>query len=84
MGRISYSLYIWQQCFFPPADVAAPLHVLQRWPLGVPAAIACAAASYYVVERPAIRLGHRLAPPVAEGRRDLSQHARQSIEAVAA
>jgi peptidoglycan/LPS O-acetylase OafA/YrhL len=84
MGRISYSLYIWQQCFFPPADVAAPLHVLQRWPLGVPAAIACAAASYYLVERRAIRLGHRLAPPVAEGRRDLSQHARQSIEAVAA
>jgi peptidoglycan/LPS O-acetylase OafA/YrhL len=84
LGRISYSLYIWQQCFFPPADVAAPLHLVQRWPLGALAAIACAATSYYLLERPAIRLGHRMAPPVAEGRRDLARRPPPAIEAVAA
>jgi len=62
LGRVSYSLYIWQQFFFPPSDVVAPWPVLQRWPLAVPAAFAAAIASYYVIERPCIRLGHRLAP----------------------
>jgi len=72
VGRLSYGLYIWQQCFFPPGDVAAPLPWVQKWPLGVPAALACAVASYYLLERPAIRVGHRLAPPITEGRGDLS------------
>jgi peptidoglycan/LPS O-acetylase OafA/YrhL len=83
VGRISYSFYIWQQCFFPPADVAAPFPLVQKWPLAVPAALACATASYYLLERPAMRLGHRLAPPASEGRRDL-QPAPPTVEVEAA
>jgi peptidoglycan/LPS O-acetylase OafA/YrhL len=75
VGRLSYSLYIWQQCFFPPADIATPFPQFQRWPLAVPAALACAVASYYLLERPSIRLGHRWAPPAMAGRVDvLAQH----------
>jgi len=83
IGRVSYSLYIWQQFFFPPADVAAPLRMLQRWPLALPAALACAATSYYVLERPALRLGHRLARPAIEGRPDLEREQRRAIAAAA-
>lgn len=61
VGRISYSLYVWQQFFFPPWTIAAPLHWLQRWPLAVPATFVFAAASYYLVERPMLRIGYRLA-----------------------
>jgi peptidoglycan/LPS O-acetylase OafA/YrhL len=67
VGRVSYSLYVWQQFFFPPWDVAAPWPLLQRWPLAVPAALACATASYYLVERPMVKLGHRVAAYVARG-----------------
>jgi peptidoglycan/LPS O-acetylase OafA/YrhL len=83
IGRISYSLYIWQQFFFPRADVAAPLRLVQKWPLAIPAALACAIASYYLLERPALRLGHRLARPVIEGRPDLATRKRTTIAAAA-
>jgi len=61
IGRVSYSLYLWQQFFFPPWTIAAPWPWLQRWPLAIPGALACAAASYYLIERPMTRVGHRLA-----------------------
>jgi peptidoglycan/LPS O-acetylase OafA/YrhL len=83
LGRISYSLYIWQQFFFPWPHIAAPLPVLQKWPLALPAALACAAASYYLLERPALRLGHRLARPVVEGRRDMATGPAHVIAAAA-
>ena len=68
VGRISYSLYLWQQLFLVPLTRQADLGVLQRVPLNVAAVFACAALSYYLVERPMMRLGHRLAPPTTEGR----------------
>ena len=83
VGRISYGLYIWQQFFFPWAHIAAPLPAVQRSPLGIPAALACAAASYYLLERPALRLGHRLARPVIEGRPDLATRHETTIVAAA-
>jgi peptidoglycan/LPS O-acetylase OafA/YrhL len=83
VGRISYGLYIWQQFFFPWAHIAAPLPAVQKWPLAVPAALACAAASYYLLERPALRLGHRLARPVVEGRPDLASKQPRAMPAAA-
>lgn len=68
VGRVSYSLYVWQQFFFPPWTMAAPWPRLQRWPLAVPATLACATASYYLIERPMIKLGHQLAARVTRGR----------------
>ncbi|HEX3744949.1 MAG TPA: acyltransferase [Bryobacteraceae bacterium] len=53
IGRMSYSLYIWQQLFLPPE----PIGIWQRAPWNLAAIFACAAASYYLVERPAMALG---------------------------
>jgi peptidoglycan/LPS O-acetylase OafA/YrhL len=70
VGRLSYSLYLWQQLFCVGeltnrSEVLAPL---QAWPWNAPALFVCAATSYYLIERPLIRLGHRLAKPTSEGR----------------
>jgi peptidoglycan/LPS O-acetylase OafA/YrhL len=62
VGRLSYSLYVWQTLFLVGRDVPTPLGALQAFPLNVLATFACATASYYAIERPLLRLGHRLAP----------------------
>jgi peptidoglycan/LPS O-acetylase OafA/YrhL len=67
LGRISYSLYLWQQLFFNDLHPAAP-HSLYRYPLLCwLGAFACAIASYYLVETPLIRVGHLLAKRAAPG-----------------
>jgi peptidoglycan/LPS O-acetylase OafA/YrhL len=72
LGRLSYSLYLWQQLFFVSSQGRLDwMGWLQQWPGNFFAALACAAVSYYLVERPCLKLGHRLAPPVSEGRSDL-------------
>lgn len=65
IGRISYSLYLWQQLFFVRAlSFQIPgFSPLQQLPWNLAAAFACAIFSYYLLERPLIRLGHRLATP---------------------
>ncbi|CAN5709986.1 hypothetical protein BH10ACI4_BH10ACI4_35990 [soil metagenome] len=70
LGRISYSLYLWQQLFLISHFGAgtARLGMLQSWPLNWMMAFACAILSYYLVEQPMIRLGHRLEPNVAANR----------------
>ncbi len=61
VGRISYSLYLWQQLFFDGSGEAGLnwLHskVLLCWCL----TFACAIASHYVIEKPFIRMGHKIA-----------------------
>ncbi len=51
-GRLSYSLYLWQQpfCWGPLALAFAP----SAWPALVAASFACAAAGYYLIEQPAL------------------------------
>jgi peptidoglycan/LPS O-acetylase OafA/YrhL len=71
VGRISYSLYLWQQLFFSRHfQVGDPLGVLQSWPLRLVITFACALASYYLIERPMTRIGHRLASSGVAGRPD--------------
>ena len=61
IGRISYSLYLWQQLFFTQRFLLwRPLGRLEAWPLNLILTFLMAALSYYAVERPLIRLGHRL------------------------
>jgi peptidoglycan/LPS O-acetylase OafA/YrhL len=61
VGKISYSLYVWQQPFFILDSAAlSGLHVWQYWPAAPLGLAACALASYYFVERPMIRLGSNL------------------------
>jgi peptidoglycan/LPS O-acetylase OafA/YrhL len=70
IGRISYSIYLWQQFFFVPdhATVASRLGGLQDWPWNLLAVLVCAVVSYYCIERPFMAVGHRLAKPATEGR----------------
>lgn len=58
-GRLSYSLYIWQELFL--VHEGRPLGLLQQYPFNLAAAMLCAVSSYYFVERPLIRMGHRVA-----------------------
>jgi peptidoglycan/LPS O-acetylase OafA/YrhL len=62
IGWISYSLYLWQQLFFGNRFVSSPprLAALREWPINLMALLVCAIFSYYLVEKPFIRLGHRL------------------------
>jgi peptidoglycan/LPS O-acetylase OafA/YrhL len=70
IGRISYSLYLWQQLFFSGHYFPSlrPFGFLQDFPWRFVALLACAAASYYCLEKPLIRLGHKMAPPATPGR----------------
>lgn len=54
IGRLSYSLYLWQQLFLAAPEPYLPL------PLALAALFACAFLSYQFVERPAIRFGRNL------------------------
>jgi peptidoglycan/LPS O-acetylase OafA/YrhL len=68
VGRISYSLYLWQQLFLVWDDFASPrLQALQRFPISVGCAFLCAVLSHRFVEKPTIRLGRRFAARVRVG-----------------
>ena len=64
VGRISYSLYIWQMLFL--VEGTRPLGRLQSFPFALILPVLCAACSYYCLEKPMIRLGHRLAASPGE------------------
>ena len=57
IGKLSYSLYLWQQLFC----YQSPLAVLGRFPYNVLASFAMAAFSYYCIEQPALRIRERVA-----------------------
>jgi peptidoglycan/LPS O-acetylase OafA/YrhL len=60
IGRLSYSIYLWEFFFVYYPGVPQTLGVWQTFPVNLIASVSCAAASYYIVERPLVRLGHRL------------------------
>ena len=67
VGRISYSLYLWQQLFFVERFYLwRPLGRLEQRPLNLCLTFLAAMVSYYCLERPLIRVGHRLtaSPPL--------------------
>jgi peptidoglycan/LPS O-acetylase OafA/YrhL len=53
LGKISYSLYLWQELFCSNSNLP------YGYVLAIPA-IACACLSYYLVEQPMLRLRERL------------------------
>jgi peptidoglycan/LPS O-acetylase OafA/YrhL len=61
IGRLSYSLYVWQQLFLVWAGwETTTLGRFQTFPLNIVASFACAVASYYLVEKPLVNIGHRI------------------------
>ena len=65
LGRLSYSLYLWQQLFLVWAeDRVAGLGLLQTFPLNLAAVFACATVSMLLIETPLIAAGHRLAKTI--------------------
>ena len=59
IGRLSYSLYLWQMLFL--TNRTRDLGALQSFPMALVYPFICAALSYYLLEKPMVRLGHRLA-----------------------
>jgi peptidoglycan/LPS O-acetylase OafA/YrhL len=55
LGRISYSLYLWQQIFLNRTGT----WWIQAFPVNVVAAVGAATLSYYLVEQPFLRLRER-------------------------
>lgn len=54
VGLISYSLYLWQQLF---TNISMPVHL--EFPSNIIASLAAASFSYYLVERPFLRIKDR-------------------------
>jgi peptidoglycan/LPS O-acetylase OafA/YrhL len=62
IGILSYSIYIWQQLFLNPrnASVFGSAHILRYLPVCCLAILAAAETSYYLIERPSLRLRNRV------------------------
>ncbi len=77
IGRLSYSLYLWHVVFFLVRFGPTPQsknHMPHFWlhaPWNYALSFLIASLSYRFVEKPLIRLGHKLAPPATPGREDL-------------
>lgn len=72
IGRLSYGIYLWQQIFLiQKPSVHWPFSIFQTFPLSYIGFLACAMTSYYLLEKPLIKLGHRVAPPATPGRLDI-------------
>jgi peptidoglycan/LPS O-acetylase OafA/YrhL len=56
VGRISYSLYLWQQPFLNRHQAS----MLAAFPVNITLAVVCAILSFTLVEAPALRLRERL------------------------
>jgi len=56
VGVISYSIYLWQQIFLNRSSSS----VFARFPISIVLAIAAAMLSYYIIERPSLKLRRRL------------------------
>jgi peptidoglycan/LPS O-acetylase OafA/YrhL len=63
LGRLSYSVYIWQQFFVAREKTSHPFGIFQSVPVGIAAAIAVAAASFYLIEQPCTKFGRFLSRP---------------------
>ncbi len=86
IGRLSYSIYLWHVLFYSAIAgffgiTFAPLIFMAHRPWKYIATLAVAMASYYWIEKPLIRLGHRLAPSATPGRRDLADLPTETPEA---
>jgi len=65
IGRLSYSIYLWQQLFLVTNPVSiASFGILQSFPLNIIAAFICALLSFRYIEEPLIAMGHKIASKI--------------------
>jgi peptidoglycan/LPS O-acetylase OafA/YrhL len=77
IGRLSYSLYIWQQLFLGFGPTFRPFGFFSGFPVNLVSAVVVACLSYYLMERPLMRLGHDLAarPTLVKSTEAVQAHA---------
>jgi peptidoglycan/LPS O-acetylase OafA/YrhL len=64
VGRLSYSIYLWQQLFLTYVEASVPkLSWVQLFPVNLVLVLLVAWSSYNYIERPCILLGRRLLRP---------------------
>ena len=85
IGRISYSLYLWQMLFITryielPAPRSQLLELVQTTGLRYVALLGFSLLSYYLLEKPMMGLGHKLAKPATPGRDGLENAPRPRYE----
>jgi peptidoglycan/LPS O-acetylase OafA/YrhL len=70
IGRISFGLYLWQELLFTGHYLPdmRPLGFLHDFPWNFIAVFLLASASYYLIEKPCMRLGHRWAARTTDAR----------------
>jgi len=68
VGTISYSLYLWQQPFLVQAPLREDTPVWFRFPLNLGLACVAALGSYYLIEKPFLRLRDRVLRPGHTGK----------------
>jgi peptidoglycan/LPS O-acetylase OafA/YrhL len=56
IGKLSYSLYVWQQLFLGSTSLWLKYQFLTIFPVNIVMVIGCALVSYYVIEIPFLRL----------------------------
>jgi peptidoglycan/LPS O-acetylase OafA/YrhL len=88
VGRLSYSIYVWHLLFFCAGEVGTnitspTLIFLGRRPICYIGIITTAMLSYFLIEKPLIRYGHRIAPPSTPGHADLRVGTEESVTAPA-
>jgi len=61
VGRLSYSLYIWQQFFFPRQDfIIKELSTIQQLPVSIAGVFAVSYFCHRFIEKPCIKIGKKL------------------------
>ncbi len=74
IGRLSYSIYLWQQLFLQPHRGLSSLEStsgfdrLQQVPWNIVCILVCGCASHYILEKPMMRLGRRLSRSWTNGK----------------
>jgi peptidoglycan/LPS O-acetylase OafA/YrhL len=74
IGKISYSLYIWQELFF-----SNHIGILGIFPLNIFCIIVVAGVSYHIIEKPFLTLKSKFA---VEKNRDMFSIGREKSEAI--
>ncbi|MEO0550737.1 MAG: acyltransferase [Pseudomonadota bacterium] len=80
IGRLSYSLYVWHMLFIVHfyGDVAPDIWLMD-WKFWLIPSVACACASYFFLEKPLRKVGHRLSKRLTSQIDEAAQQAPEPV-----